>query len=170
MDWVLEHAKRTIKISVLKKLIKEYLRYRQPHLWARLKREIADIATSIILAWVGHEKIRGIYYTDLVGGENAATSPFYGRDVDIIVWVEKDTNIDIERLEEVIDAALSKLFERYLGVNYHELTGPCILELHVVRDPRREPYGNLIFSYFTPAIPIWVRKRNAGDVEKFRET
>ncbi len=124
--------------------------------WQRLKMRVADVIAECIVAVVGESKLRGIYFVDLSGGE-VNVGGNVGRDLDLLVVLDDSVEGEREEVEKTIETLVNKMLKG-LGVEISDYTtAPNMIEIHVIKDPRRDPYSQLLRSVFTPPIPIWER-------------
>ncbi len=145
----------------MERIRKEFAEFRSsPELllaeWQRLKMRIADVVAECIVAVVGESKLKGIYFIDLSGGE-VNVGGYVGRDLDLLVVLDDSVGGEREEVEKTIETLVNKLLQG-LGVEFSEYTtAPNMIEIHVIKDPQRDPYSQLLRSVFTPPIPIWER-------------
>lgn len=149
----IEEELKTITLEIVERLVRKG--EVDPHLFQKFKRKLADKIVKFILETLGVENVRGIYYADLIGGAEASLG--VGRDLDLIIWVEREFPIDSTILEYKLNQAIFKSFREVLNVDLKDIIGPNVVEVHLVRDLHREPLGRLTLTSST-VIPIWLRE------------
>ena len=122
----------------------------------RAKRFLAEAVADCIVRLVGEDLVEEIYLVDLSGGEVAID--FSGRDIDLIVIVDKRLMGYEGDLKRVLEEYFNLELERVMGWYIAETGKKELVELHVVTSLDMG-YGRLVRSRFYPAIRLWSRAR-----------
>ena len=151
---ITEKLRRTVK-----QLVDSVERGEPPdiHVFNIFKRELALEVAKLIVEVLGVKNVKAIYYADLVGGAQSTLG--VGRDVDLIVWVERGLTVDASIFEHEVNNAVVRSFLEDLSVDLRDIVGPNVVEIHFVRDLQREPLGRFIMSSMSPVIQIWGREK-----------